>query len=237
MGAVTVGIAGIVVVPIKIPPVDVIDIAVAVVIDAVSGNLAGVGPDIGGQIRMIDVHTGIDDGHHDIAAAGGHTPGFKRIDVGIIGAVGPVHILTGVMQPPQAAKIRVIRGANVGINNIIGFGIFDIRVLQVKLQGFFDVNAFGKLYLLVAVDGKGSAGGDVKPLFIGRCGLSANLRSKFYKEFTGNIGRSLRIALRNVRCRGSHSRCGCQEAKYGNHPARSVAAVRACLSFNPGDLP
>ncbi len=40
--------------------VDVVDVAIAVVIQAVAGNLAGVDPHVGRQVWVVVVHPGVD---------------------------------------------------------------------------------------------------------------------------------------------------------------------------------
>ncbi len=139
---------------------------------------------------MVDIHPGIDDRHHHITAAGSHIPGFQRVDIGVIGTVCTVYILTGVMQTPQPIKMGVIRRGDIGIYNVIGLGMFHIRVFNVKLQGLIDVHAFRKLYMLKAVDGKGLPGGNIKPFLIFRGCCPAHLGSKFYQKLTGHKSRS-----------------------------------------------
>ena len=52
---------GIAVVVDEVPAVDVVDVAVAVVVDAVARDLAGVGPDVGGEVGVVVVDAGVDD--------------------------------------------------------------------------------------------------------------------------------------------------------------------------------
>ena len=47
----------------EVVAVDVVDVAVAVVVDAVAGDLARVGPDVGGQVGVGVVDAGVDHGH------------------------------------------------------------------------------------------------------------------------------------------------------------------------------
>src|SRR5262249_52726301 len=55
-----------IVVPVdEVPAVNVVDVPVAVVIDPVRRDLAGIGPDIGGEIRVVGVHARVDHGHDD----------------------------------------------------------------------------------------------------------------------------------------------------------------------------
>jgi hypothetical protein len=152
-------------------------------------SLAGICPYIGLKVRMVSVHAAIHHGDDYIAAADGHIPGIQYIDIGISGTDCAVYILTGVMQTPQPIEMGVIRWSDIGIHKVVGFGMFHIRVFKVKFQGLIDVDAFGKLHMLVAIDGKGSPGGDVKPGLIVCRSFFANCRPEFYEEFTGYKGR------------------------------------------------
>ena len=49
--------------------VDVVDEAVAVVVAAVAGDLAGVRPDVRGEVRVVELDAGVEDGHEDARAA------------------------------------------------------------------------------------------------------------------------------------------------------------------------
>ena len=89
----------------EVVAVDVVDEAVAVVVDAVAGDLAGVGPDVGGQVGVGVIDAGVDDGDDDAAAAGGDVPGFRGVDVGVGRAAG----LAGVVQAPEGTELRVVR--------------------------------------------------------------------------------------------------------------------------------
>jgi hypothetical protein len=51
--------------------VHAVDVAVAVVIDAVACDLAEIGPHVGGQIRVRDIHARVDHSDHDASAARG----------------------------------------------------------------------------------------------------------------------------------------------------------------------
>ena len=80
MGAVVVVVVRIGVVVDEVPSVEVVDVAVAVVVDAVAGNLAGVGPDVGLEVGMVEVDARVNDGHHDRRVAQGMRPGAGSID-------------------------------------------------------------------------------------------------------------------------------------------------------------
>ena len=57
------------VVGVEVPAVDVVDVAVPVVVDAV-GGLAGVRPDVGRQVWVADLDALVDDAHVDVRVAG-----------------------------------------------------------------------------------------------------------------------------------------------------------------------
>ena len=100
MGAVVVVIVRISVVVDEVPSMKVVDVAVPVVVDAVVGNFAGVGPDVGLEVGMVEVDARVDDGHHDRRIAQGECPSTGRID--------PV----GTREAPQFVEPRV--GRQVG---------------------------------------------------------------------------------------------------------------------------
>ena len=55
VGAVAITVERQVVVVDEVPAVDVVDESIAVIVDAVAGDLTGVGPDVPGQVGMVDV--------------------------------------------------------------------------------------------------------------------------------------------------------------------------------------
>ena len=83
MRAVVVVVHRVAVVVRKVVSVNVVHEAVAVVIDAVAGNLARIGPDVGGQVGMAVVDAGVDHAHNDRAAARRDIPSLWGVDVGI----------------------------------------------------------------------------------------------------------------------------------------------------------
>ena len=66
--AVAVVVRRVAVVVDEVCAVDVVDEAVAVVVDAVARHLARVGPQVGHQVAMRQVHAGVDHRHGDVAA-------------------------------------------------------------------------------------------------------------------------------------------------------------------------
>jgi hypothetical protein len=49
----------------KIPPADIVDVAVVIVVAVVSGYLAGVGEGVGREVRVVELQAVIEDGHDD----------------------------------------------------------------------------------------------------------------------------------------------------------------------------
>ena len=92
------GISG---VCISIPAVDIVDVSVPVVVYAVARYLAGVGPHIGGKIRMLPVDAGVDNTDNHVIRAGRVVPSSKstNIDSGCL----------RIVHPPKRVKEQVIR--------------------------------------------------------------------------------------------------------------------------------
>ncbi len=117
VGAVRVGVGGVVVFAEEVPAVDVIDVSVAIVIDAVE-FFQGVDPDVRGEIGMGDIHAGIDDADDDGGGARGDIPGFGGVDIGIGDAAG----LACVVEAPEGREACVIGKGLCGVKDVIGFG-------------------------------------------------------------------------------------------------------------------
>ena len=80
MGAVTVGIVRGGIVLDEVPAMDVVHQAVAVIVDAVAGDLVRVGPDVGGEIGVVGVDTTVDHRNHDRGKCVGEIPGSGCVD-------------------------------------------------------------------------------------------------------------------------------------------------------------
>ena len=88
----------------EVPTVDIVDIAVAVVVDAVTRRLAGVAPDVRREIGVVVVDAGVDHGDDHGPRSGGDIPRRRGIDVG----VGKPACLPPVVEPPQAAEGGIV---------------------------------------------------------------------------------------------------------------------------------
>ena len=80
----------------EVPAVDVIDVAVVVVVDAVSGDLAGICPDVVGKVGVVSVDAAVDNGDDDRSAGTGAIPGCGCVDA------------VGAEESPERSGIRVV---------------------------------------------------------------------------------------------------------------------------------
>ncbi len=101
----------------KIPSVDIVSEAVAVVVHAVVRNFARIYEDIIGEVAMADVNTSIDDADYDAMAARRRVPrGFSA---------DSCSARRRVFKGPQIGVVRVV-GYNVRVTDIVWFDIEDI---------------------------------------------------------------------------------------------------------------
>jgi len=101
----------------------VIDIAVAVVVDAVAPNLPFVDPEIVHQIRVVDVDSCVNHADDNAGSIVSDVPSLGRVDV--------VH-------PIEDAKIRIVGDRGVGCYVIGGFGDLDRRHVDCQGRGHVD---------------------------------------------------------------------------------------------------
>jgi len=94
----------------EVPPVDVVDEAVPVVVDPVARDLAGVRPDVRHQVRVLQVHPRVDHRDQHIVRPDRHIPRPRDR------RVRPDHahpaagdVLTRVVQLPLIAEERIVR--------------------------------------------------------------------------------------------------------------------------------
>ena len=105
MGPVAVVVHRVAVVVREVPAVHVVDETVAVVVDTVARDLAGIGPHIGGQVGMDVVDPGVDHRHPHVLAAGGDVPRGWGVDVGSRRASG----LPEVQEAPELSELGIVR--------------------------------------------------------------------------------------------------------------------------------
>src|SRR5262249_9769888 len=136
VGAVALVVHRVGVVVDEVVAVDVIHVAVVVVVDAVAGDLARVGPDVGGQVGVGVVHAGVEDGDDHTTGAGGDVPRLGGVDVGVRGAAG----LPGVVQAPHRGEVRVV-GDLVDVQGVVGRRAQHERAGRVGGEGLLDADA------------------------------------------------------------------------------------------------
>ena len=120
------------------PPraINIVHNSVAVVVNVVVGNFAGIVPHIGGEIFMVVVDAGINHRRHHVRAAGGIRPRIQRINIRARYAA----LLAGVVQSPQGFELRIIRRAR-GPHDIIRLGIRDAGLGQIRCDGSLKIRA------------------------------------------------------------------------------------------------
>ena len=124
MGAVGVAVVRIAVPVGEVVAVDIVDVAVAVVIQAVAGNLARIDPHVIDQVRMGVIDSGVDDAHHDIVA-GLNVPGLGRVDIGI----GYTARLAGIIQPPETSETGVARNGGVECDRVVRLDVLKTGII------------------------------------------------------------------------------------------------------------
>ncbi len=133
--AVTMVVLGIVVVVAEVVAVDVVHVTVAVVVDAVAGDLPRVGPYVGGEVGMGVIHAGVDHSHDDIGA-GLHVPRFGRVHVRVGLAAG----LPDVIEAPELGIARIV-GRDRRAHLVVVFDGFHPRVPEQRAAHFLQVRA------------------------------------------------------------------------------------------------
>jgi len=108
----------------EVPAVHVIDVSVAVVVDAVAGHLAGVDPAVGVQIGVVGIHAAVNDGDGH-SACRPVVPRGGRADQG---------------QPPLARVVGVV-GRRHAAHDHVRAGQSHLREALVELHGGFDRHA------------------------------------------------------------------------------------------------
>ena len=107
----------------EVPAEDVVDKTVAIVVDAVACRLAGIAPDVRGQIRMVVIDAGVDHGDDHRPRAGGDIPRRRGVDVGI----GKPARLRRVVESPEAIKGGIVWKRCRRSDDPVGFDGADAR--------------------------------------------------------------------------------------------------------------
>jgi hypothetical protein len=96
-----------------VPPPDIVDVAVSVIINTVSGDFIWVNPDVRSKVRMVDITTCVNDGHECLFRSCVYAPGFRGIDVSVINRIschpGILKLAVLVVQAPHLVEFRVVR--------------------------------------------------------------------------------------------------------------------------------
>ena len=98
----------------KVPAADIIDVAIAIIVDAIIGGFARVDPDVALEIRVVEVNTGVDNRDAVVWVTCVNVPRFRRIDV----------IVRGLVHAPELAEQFVIRGG-LTVVHVVWFDVID----------------------------------------------------------------------------------------------------------------
>ena len=110
----------------EVPADDVVDVAVAVVVEPVAGDLARVPPGVRGEVGVREGDAGVDDRDRH-ARAGGDVPGLGRVDVGVGRPGQPADRLARVVEAPELAEARVV-GERVEGDAAVRLDVAHVRV-------------------------------------------------------------------------------------------------------------
>ena len=113
----------------EIPADRVIDVAIAVIVDVVAGNFAGIPPKVVHEIRMIQIDAGVHHGHDYGGGAAGDVPGLRHPYL--------VHVPLGV--------VAGISGREAGVADIIRLGEIDDGIAREQARSEFLVLPGGNL--------------------------------------------------------------------------------------------
>ena len=125
-----------VVVVAEVPAVDVVDVAVEVIVDAIglatAAQFAGVRPGAVSEVRVAEVDPVVDDRHDRGRVAGRDTERLPRVDVGIDRAAGvwdaAEQILTEVLEAPQLVPERFPGRVRIQEAAMVDANALDVRV-------------------------------------------------------------------------------------------------------------
>ena len=127
----------------EVDAVDVVDVAVAVVVGAVAGQLAEVGPDVRRQVGMVELGAGVDD-RDDRARALRQPPGARQVEHAARGE-GPLLVLQRLgrhargARPPAAHQVADrLQAEPLGR---VGLGGEDVAVLCLREREWLGADA------------------------------------------------------------------------------------------------
>ena len=108
VGSVAVVVSWVIVVVVEVPTPHIVDLAVALVVDAVVGDLAGIGPAVRGQILVGGIESRFCHAVHHGRRASEDVPDEVRVDVRAGGAGIAVDYLTCIVHRPEIAEVSVV---------------------------------------------------------------------------------------------------------------------------------
>src|SRR5580765_1681892 len=113
----------------EVETVDIIGQSITVIIEPVTRYFIWVLPNVGLQVRVIDIYTTIDDANNDSATASGKVPGLISRDVQSRKEAPIPEDAAGVVKCPKVRIKRIVRRieapSNVvwfSVENIVSFG-------------------------------------------------------------------------------------------------------------------
>ena len=109
----TIAILWVVCVGNEVPTSDIIDVAIAIIVDAIISNLAWIDPDIALEVWMVEIDSRVDNRHSVVRIASVNVPRLRSIDV--------IQLAGGVVHSPGASEEWVIRN-NLCRNNVVQAG-------------------------------------------------------------------------------------------------------------------
>src|SRR5215467_5575692 len=125
-GAMSDDVAHISIVICDVETVNVVDISVVIVVDAIPGDLSRIRVNIVGKIRMSDVDSGIGHRNNNLWTPRSNSPGILGIDVRSDCRNEPVNRVSPVQQCPLPLELRVVRPESTQLDQAVRFSIFDL---------------------------------------------------------------------------------------------------------------
>ena len=137
-----------------IDAVTIVDMAVAVVVDAVVVAVGRVLKDVRRKILVVVVDTGVDHRNDDVVAPRRDIPGLGGVDIRVDGETG----LAGVVEPHLAGKAGIVRN-RIDADDVVGLDVCHIRMLEVGGHRLMCLHPERKLHVMQARDRSISACG------------------------------------------------------------------------------
>ena len=113
----------VVIVVYEIPSTGIVNEAVVVVVNAVTSDLARIGPDVANDILVIVIKPGINHGDHH-AGAGLKIPGLRCVDIRVRRTGG----LASIVQPIELGKSWIIWNCRLGAHDVVRLGVQNARI-------------------------------------------------------------------------------------------------------------